>query len=298
MATITERVDGRKYTRDANGTAAATRTFVVLNAANEHSARVAFEELADHRQFPGVPDIGLVLDRIDIEGRGGNSHYVVTATYSTFKGGRRQAEPSNVAFEPFFGWERVKAEVEVPWCWVETITTTSGDLQESTLVWAAGVRNITERRIRRTLTVEFVTDQTRELDIIAEQEDNLHIIRGNKYHFIGADVAQDTRDPKKFSITYTWEWDRGTYMPNDSSTTLIPNNAPLLATRDLMKKAHIPLPSRASIDETGGVLIRAPYYRLDLIANESASLSPTCIEWLPYYTDADGWRGLPGMIPL
>ena len=81
MATITEKIDGRKYTRDVNGTVAASRTFICLNAANEHSARVAFEEYPDSRQFPGATDFGLVLDRIDIEGRGGGSHYIINATY-------------------------------------------------------------------------------------------------------------------------------------------------------------------------------------------------------------------------
>lgn len=298
MATITEKIDGRRFTRDVNGTSAATRTFIVLNAANEHSARVAFEELPDHKQFPGAPDPKLVLDRIDIDGRGGQSHYIVTATYSTFKGGTRFNDPSTINVRPFFGWERVKAEVAVPWCWQEITITGTDEMEQSTFVWGAGERAITERRIRRTLRVEFFTDQTRELDIIADQEDNIHLIQGTLYHFIGADVQQDGKDQTRFVITYTWEWDRGTYMPNDGNTVFIESNAPLNAMSANPDVAYIPLRPGADRDETGGVLVRRPYYRLDLIANQNPGISPRCVEWSEFFVDENGWRGLPGMIAL
>jgi hypothetical protein len=294
MATITEKVDGRKYTRDANGTVAASRTFICLNAANEHSARVAFEQHPDSSQFPGATDFGLVLDRIDIEGRGGGSHYIINATYSTFRGGRRATDPTSIPAQPFFGWERAKVEVEIPWCWGEKILpATNEDTGESVAIWRAGVRKITERRIRRTLRVEFQTSNTRDLDVIAAQEDNVHVIQGQRYHFIGADVSQDPKDQTRFVITYTWEWDQGTYMPFDGQTQFILFDESRVAAVDGV--AYIPLTQGAEPDQDGGVLLRYPYYRLDLIANENVTLSPRCIEWSELFVDADGWRDLPGM---
>jgi hypothetical protein len=294
MATITEKIDGRKYTRDVNGTVAASRTFICLNAANEHSARVAFEEYPDSRQFPGATDFGLVLDRIDIEGRGGGSHYIINATYSTFKGGRRQTDPNTIPAEPFFGWSQAKVEVEIPWCWVETILpATNEDTGNRVPIWRAGVRKVTERRVRRTLKVEYQTSNTRNLDIIAEQEDNVHVIQGQRYHFIGADVQQDSKDQTRFVITYTWEWDQGTYMPADGQTQFIPFGEARLAVMD--QTAYIPLTQGAVPDQDGGVLLRFPYYRLDLIANENVALSPRCIEWSELFVDPLGWRALPGM---
>lgn len=293
MATITEKVDGRKYTRDANGTVAASRTFVCLNAANEHSARVAFEQHPDASQFPGATDFGLVLDRIDIEGRGGGSHYIINATYSTFRGGRRATETTANNNVPFWGWERAKVEVEIPWCWGEKLTGASNDPEDVRVIWRAGVRTITERRVRRTLRVNFVSDDTRTLDVIAEQEDNVHVIRGQRYHFIGADVSQDPKDQTRFVISYTWELDRGTYMPFDGRTQFIKFTEDRAAVADGV--AYIPLPKDAEPDDVGGVLLRFPYYRLDLIARGDPRLAPRCIEWSELYLDPEGWRELPGI---
>jgi hypothetical protein len=46
--TITEKIDARSYSRDANGQAAGSRTFSVIGAQNEHAARLL--EMAEMRR--------------------------------------------------------------------------------------------------------------------------------------------------------------------------------------------------------------------------------------------------------
>ncbi len=82
-------------------------------------------------------------------------------------------------------------------------------------------------------------------------------------------------------------------MPADGQTQFIPFGEARLAVMD--QTAYIPLTQGAVPDQDGGVLLRFPYYRLDLIANENVALSPRCIEWSELFVDPLGWRALPGM---
>lgn len=285
MATCTELMDGRKYSRDSNGAVACSRTFAVFGAQNEAGARSALELFPGYDKFPNDDTIGLKLDRMDIEARGGNSHFVITAQYSSFRGSRRTIE-----IERFFGWDRAKIEVDIPFCWAEQITTGSDSNQLFKVVWKADVKTITERRIRRVLNTTFTTSDTRELDVIATQENCLHNINGTYYHFIGADVQQDSTDVQKFRLTYTWEIDQGSWMPIDRTT----NFAAPLQQAVMDGLVYIPLYPGADVDNQRQ-LVRPPYTVLDLVPSYDAGILPWVTVISPLVDLGDAWRQLPGI---
>ncbi len=92
MASIAELIDSRQYTRDRNGKEAGTRVFRVLEAQNEAGARDEFYAMTDYNRFPGA-GIGCILDRVAVEGRNGNTVFIVTASYSSFGGFLKRDEP-------------------------------------------------------------------------------------------------------------------------------------------------------------------------------------------------------------
>jgi hypothetical protein len=296
MASIGELIDARKFSKDEDGSIAATRVFRVLQAQNEQAARVAFDALEGSNAFPGYPFV--VLDRVDIQGANGNTLYIVNATYSTFRGGRRPRDPETITEIPFFGWQYAKETVEIPFAFRKTITTRTGDQEATAIVWDAKTVKVAERRVRRTLRVAYVTDQTASLDIIAIQDRKIHTIRGKDYLFLGADVQQDSKDQTRFLITYTWELDKGTTVTPTSSTIVAFPDGPLPDPGTGRQYGFICAPRDAVVNSGGSVTIRAPYTVMDLVANPDARAIPEAVLIQSYEADPDGWRTLPGMVPL
>lgn len=296
MATITERIDTRRLSLDANGQSAGTRSFSILGVQNAAGALVAFNDLAGSKIFPDNP--ALVFDRVDIEGRNGNSLYIATASYSTFKGGRRQQDPTDAPPVPFFGWAYGKETVKIPLAYQVDITTRAGDEELTKRVWTATTQDITERRIKRTLKVSFRAANTAQLDIIADQDRKVHKIRGIQYLFLGADVSQSATDQTEFVITYSWELDRGTFITPTESTLVAFPGFPLPDPGTGARKMYIVAPDSATQTNSGSIRLRRPYSVLDLVASDEPTQLPRAVEFMPYEIDDDGWRGLPGMVPL
>jgi hypothetical protein len=316
MATIHELIDSRKYSRDQNGNEAGSRAFVVLYTQNEAGARDEFYQLADHRVFPGCP--GMILDRVDVEGRNGNTVFAITASYSTFAGFRKREEIEN-GVRPFFGWSYSKETVELPFTYlVQTTGTTEDEAVLSKFVATVKTVKIMERRVTRILKTRYETSDVSSLDIIADQDRKLHRIKGRQYLFMGADVQQDTKDPKVFIITYSWQLDRGTYIRAKENAGVYvsasegfnpvtldaanPRRGYIIAAAD-PDDNRIPGPRN-----TGRWLVRPPYSTLDLVPanivlpddleDRNAEFPPQAVAIYPYDEDDDGWRSLPGMIEL
>ena len=196
MATIAELIDSRQYTRDSNGKEAGTRVFRVLEAQNEAGARDEFYALTDYNRFPGA-GFGCVLDRVSVEGRNGNTLFIVTAIYSSFKGFIKRDEPEE-SFQPYFGWGYKKATVTLPFVYQTTLTTSSGELQATKQVWSAKTIDIAEVRIARTLKVRYETDNSNTLDVIAEAvgvpRRNVSIVSGDRSRNKRVAIAGVTRD--------------------------------------------------------------------------------------------------------
>jgi len=292
---ISEMIDSRRYSRDADGQRAGTRVFRVLNAQTEDAARVEWEGLSDGRVFPTDP--ALVWDRIDVQGTNGNTVYIVTATYTTFRGGRRQRDPETLPAEPVFGWGQAKETVDIPFAYQVDITTATGDQTATKTVWDAKLVKVVERRVRRTLRVEYTTTNTATLDVIAEQDHKVHKIRGKYYLFLGADVQQDSKDQTRFIITYSWELDNGTWVTSTDDTLIIFPDSPIPDPGDGLRHGYVCAP-RYTVQRGDAFNIRKPYTTLDLIAPRNPETPPQAVNIQAVENDDDGWRSLPGMVPL
>ena len=293
MASIAELIDSRKFSRDEEGHIAGTRVFRVLQAQNEQAAKIAFDALEDSRVFPGYPFAA--PDPVDIPGTNGNTLNGVPATYTSFRAGRRQRDPDTLPDVPFFGWSYAKETVDVPFAYLKTITTRTGDNEDSAIVWDAKTVKVAERRVRRSLKVSYESDDTSTLDVIAAQDHRIHTIRGTQYLFLGASVEQDSKDQTRFIITYTWELDKGTTITDTQSVRVIfPEELPPAGP----PRGYICAPRGAVRNANGSLTIREPYTVMDLVANQSANRSPEAVLIQTFENDPDGWRSLPGMVPL
>ena len=307
MASIAELIDSRQYTRDRNGKEAGTRVFRVLEAQNEAGARDEFYALTDYNRFPGA-GIGCILDRVNVEGRNGNTLFIVTASYSSFGGFLKRDEPEE-AFVPFFGWGYKKATVTLPFITPITVTTNSGESSVTRIVWTAKTVNIVENRLIRTLKVRYETDNSNTLDVIAEQDRKLHRIRGKQYLFTGADVQQDLKDPNVFLITYQWEQDNDTRflnVDNPRVQVFLGGTSTLAGTVNQKPDKTLGVGYLCgAIDTFGDVVlsggnfeVRKPYTQIDLTAQTSEDGAPRPCFIKLFEEDDDGWQQLPGMIPL
>lgn len=303
MATIAELLDSRQLTRDTNNVMAGRRVFRVLNAGNEAGAYGAFNDDADAQIFPGVPE--LQLDRAEVTCTNGNRLWLVTATYSTAAIGKfRVLEPAEDPLaEPFFGWDYRREATTIPYMVQQTLVTRSGEFEATKTVFSVSTIEVRDVRIIRSLRVQFI-GSTRQLDIIAAQDGVLHLIRGQRYLFTGAEVQQDTADQTKFLITYTWEQDLGTRL-------VASPEAPILITGQLitLPGANTDFGGRGVIlgarnelgDQfftSGRRMVRPPYTKLDVVQPEEEFMHARAVLINLYDYDDLGWQQLPGMVPL
>jgi hypothetical protein len=303
MADIKELIDSRQYRVDRFGKEAATRVFRVLQASNEMGAKNEFNRLEDSNQFPGASAF-CVLDSVSIEGKNGNTVFIVTANYSSFGG--FLAPQDDKVVDSFFGWGYRKVTVKLPFLYQGSITTSSGDAEVTKNVWFAKTVDIVETRLLRTYRVKYKSRNSNELDVIAQQDRKLHVINGEQYLFNGADVQQDSKNPKVFFITYTWELDKGTfaraspkmklYISGDSAV-----NRPIID--DLAQDVGILCGFRSGSSSNqfiseiseNSVMIRSPYTSVDLAGAESESEIPKPTGYMLYDYDDEGWKRLPGI---
>lgn len=304
MADIQELIDSRQYTIDRTGKEAGTRVFRVLQVSNEVGAKDEFRRLAGFDQFPGASS-GCILDNVSVEGKNGNTVFIVTANYSSFGGFLGPRE--DTAFAPFMGWGYRKVTVKLPFLYQATITTSSGENVDITnLVWLAKTVDIVETRLIRTYKVRYQTSNINDLDIIADQDRKLHFINGNQYLFNGADVQQDSKDPTIFFITYTWELDKGTfarvspkmklYIAGDSAINF-PTIPSLRQDVGILCGFRSGTSSNQFISETSdeAIMVRSPYTSVDLAGAETSLTIPKPTGYLLYDYADEGWKKLPGI---
>lgn len=117
-----------------------------------------------------------------------------------------------------WGWAQRKVMVDIPICVRSLIINDGLNGQVSKKVWKIAKKQVAETRVIRPLQVRVKIMNVRDLDVIAEQTDKLHIMPdGKTYHFEGANVTQ-VDDQGYYDISYTWERDEGTFFfPNPQS---------------------------------------------------------------------------------
>lgn len=303
MATIAELIDQRQLSEDTNKTQAGRRVFRVLQAANEADALAAFYAEASTQVFPGMPR--LELDRADVQGKAGNTLFIVTATYSTADLAKfAYLDNPAPADDPFFGWSYRKETVKLPFMFQQRMITRSGTRTATKEVFSVKTLDVRETRIMRTLKVKF-QGSTRQLDQIAVQDRKLHLIRGSQLLFTGADVQQDAADQTKFSITYTWELDIGTRVAASDTTPVLiygtaSTAAPIQPGTQLRK--GIVMGARLERNDvyftSGYIVVRPAFYVLDVVQGENEERPPRAVAIMQYDEDPNGWRDLPGMVNL
>ena len=171
------------------------------------------------------------------------------------------------------------------------------------LVYNVKKLKVMENRLLRILKVKYQTNNVASLDVIADQDRKLHEIRGKKYLFAGADVQQDVSDPTIFFITYTWEYDKGTWMKATDQCGIC-----FSGTEETFRGAQDPTvgyiiaPAEDNIMRftwSGNHMVRWPYTISDLTAWASPDFIPSCKAILLFDdSDLDGYRSLPGMVPV
>lgn len=281
MATAYERaLSGATFATDFNGKSQASRTFVV-DTLDVEAARLATGVPVTGSQHPHYPT--LTLDAIEVSPQETGT-CLVTCRYSNDRRFGSTRTPNKDAPNWYhWGWASRKVMVEVPIAVRTLVLSTDGtNTQAEKLVWRIGKKQVGETRIIRPLQVRVQVSNVRDLDVIAQQTDKLHVMPdGQKYHFEGGTVSQ-VDDNGTYDISYTWELDLGTY----TFPQFVSQNA-----RYCVQVTGGQSPE----DPDAGPIYRDPYtvFLAYQIGDPSETL-PSCELNAIYPIDADGWRQLPG----
>lgn len=273
MAIIREAIDGRTLSSDRADEIVGTRTFMALNCPSVAAAELAFSQYPDALIFPDNERLDLYSYRISSEGAG--AKWTIEAEYRPEKNLMRE------------GWSYVKLQTPLPLVSPSYVTTATGNTELRTLVLGVEQKPIPEKRVRRTITIDYIINTNAELDPIAQQDGKIHLIFGRFYQFIGAETTQDARDRFKYTITYEWELDEGTPIPPGATVIQIPGEQSIEA---------VVLPEPAN-GETSPSLWRYPY-SVPYLYQFDPKERPLYIPFFPYAIEPDGWRTLPGLVDL
>lgn len=110
-----------------------------------------------------------------------------------------------------WGWSQRKVMIDIPIAVRSAVVNEGLGGSITKKVWKIAKKQVSETRVLRPLQVRVQISNVRDLDVIADQTDKLHVMPdGRTYHFEGANVQQ-VDDAGFYDISYTWECDNGTY---------------------------------------------------------------------------------------
>ena len=311
MASVSELIDSRNFTRDKNGAEAGSRTFRVLQAGNELGAINAVYADADAQRFPGAPSLN--LDRVDVQGSAGNTLWICKASYSSFNGFVRLDTSGQGNRTRSWGWDYKVSIVETPYITrdkklIENIDPNNPD-PVAINYWSTKIVKVSETRITRSYFTTQTVQNVREFDIIAKQHNKLHYINGQWILFRGGQVAKDSAVAGQYQVTYFWEQDSGTTIKCGENSHIYlsgfarPANCVQIPQSDdlaFILGIDYTEPNDKYITE-GEVMIRPPYYRLDVVVSNNQTTQnedfPRAVGIPEAAVDAEGWRLLPGFDP-
>jgi hypothetical protein len=265
---------------DYNGKASATRTFVV-DTISQQAALEADGIPALNSQHPTLPN--LILDAIDAQVEDGGICRVVCRYSNSRQFGSTRTPNKDAPRWYHWGWASRVVQIEVPIA-VRALVIAKDQFGagDERLVWKIGRKIVNETRIIRPLQVRVQVSNVRDLDVIAQQKDRLHVMPdGNQYHFEGATVNQ-VDDNGTYDISYIWELDEGTF------------NFPPFATTNARYCVQV-TGGQSPEDPDAGPIFRNPYtvFVAYQIGDPSVTI-PNCELNALYPVDANGWRQLPG----
>lgn len=273
-------VQGNGQSVDYNGKGSATRTFNV-DTISPQAALSADGVPAINSQHPTLT--GLILDAITVETEVEGICKVVCRYSNSRQFGSTRTPNKDAPRWYHWGWASRTVQIEVPIA-VRALVIAKDQYGngDERLVWKIGRKFVNETRIIRPLQVRVQVSNVRDLDVIAQQKDRLHVMPdGHKYHFEGATVSQ-VDDNGTYDISYIWELDEGTYTFPDFASV----NA-----RYCVQVTGGQSPE----DPDAGPIFRNPYtvFVAYQIGNPAETI-PSCELNALYPVDADGWRQLPG----
>ena len=254
---------------DYQGKYASGRRFVV-ETTSKQAAILAEGIPAVSSSHPDFPAMQMDAYRVTVASAGVT---YVDCLYSSDRryGQARQPNKDNPAWF-WWGWATREAVVEIP-VWRRQRVLSAAATGGSTLVYQLGKFEKVEYRIVRPLRVRVRISNVRDLDVIANQLNYLHVMPdGKTYLFTGANVSQ-VDDDGTYDISYEWVLDEGTtYFPD------FPSGG----------NAGYCTPVSGSLD-------RLPYQvYMGFQDGDPSTDKPKCLTQFQYFLDAEGWRTLPG----
>jgi len=273
-------LSGTSFETDFNGKAQSIRTFVV-DTLDIQAALTADGVPLPASQHPLYPN--LTLDSVGATPQDSGT-CIVTCRYSNDRRFGSTRTPNKDAPNWYhWGWSSRKVMIEIPIAVRGVVLSSDGtDTQAEKLVWKIGKKQVSETRIVRPLQVRVQVSNVRDLDVIGQQTDRLHVMPdGRKYRFEGGSVSQ-VDDNGTYDISYTWEMDLGTY------------NFPQFVTPNARYCVQV-TGGQSPENPDAGPIYRDPYtvFLAYQIGDPSETI-PSCVLNEIYPTDADGWRQLPG----
>ena len=271
----------RDWSKNRAGKQTARRRFVV-DSINPAAALLAPGIPTLNTEHPDLPN--LRLDRYNVAANTDGT-CTIDCEYSNDSRFVDLRQPNKDAPDWYhWGWSMRKVMVDIPIAVRSAILGTDLSGQQTTKkVWKIAKKQVAETRIIRPLQVRVKIDNVRDLDVIAQQTDKLHVMPdGKTYRFEGANVTQ-IDDEGYYDISYTWERDEGTTFFPEANTEDV--------------KYCVPV-------DTLGILIRYPYtvFVAYQIGNPETDL-PKCDTQEVYESgnreagnnnDGLGWQLLPG----
>jgi hypothetical protein len=269
----------RDWSNNRAGKSTARRRFVV-DTINPAAALLANGIPTLNTEHPDLLDLRLDRYNVSVNNDGTCTIDCEYSNDSRFVDFRQPNKDSPTWYH--WGWSMRKVMVDIPIAVRSAILYQGGD-QSTTqrTVWKIAKKQVAETRIIRPLQVRVQIDNVRDLDVIAQQTDKLHVMPDGKYyHFQGANVTQ-VDDEGYYDISYTWERDEGTFFFPEPQSQDVAYCAPV-----------------------GGLMARPAYtvlvgYQLgdpevDLPVMEYQDLYPMGNRQAGNNNDGLGWQLLPG----
>lgn len=198
----------RDWTKNRAGKQTARRRFVV-DTIDPAAALLADGIPLTNTSHPDLPDLRLDRYNVSVSNDGTCNVDCEYSNDSRFVDLRQPNKDDPAWYH--WGWAQRKVMVDIPICVRSLVIADGLNGQVSKKVWKIAKKQVGETRIIRPLNVRVKIDNVRDLDIISQQTDKLHVMPdGKTYRFEGASVAQ-VDDEGFYDISYTWERDEGTF---------------------------------------------------------------------------------------
>lgn len=273
MPTVRE-LNRRPISSDSRGERVAERVFIV-----EGAVPTAVPRDGSLTGLPGTGDTypgeaGLVADAVAVETYGSSvTDSRVTVRYSSNRrfASRPEADETSPPFNNSITTRTINVEVEIPVVRRRNVEVGDGSSVVTTTLLEADTSIITEARTVVEATVSTSTFTLSNALAVEAETGKLHeLATGRLFLFLG--VTSNQVGPQDWRLTYQWEGDRGTPIPNPRGGTgwLIPIS-----------------------DSEGGGLYRLPHNQI-LYLNGTVDTVGDAVNILRFPVNATGWTTLPG----